>query len=119
MSKQSDLAGPLATVAIATLGGPLLVVRAGLGEVVKYAQSRYDESEQPRQIRRQVAGAVSRWADSEKLSDSAVDLGLALAAENVARYGGHRVRGRPRDPPQLAGQVPRGQRRHGGGSDGL
>jgi hypothetical protein len=87
MSRQSDLAGSMATVAIAALGGPLFVGRAALAEVVKYAQSRYDENEQSRQIRRQVAGAVVAWAASEKLARDDVDLGLALGAEKVTRFG--------------------------------
>ncbi|MET0994831.1 MAG: NACHT domain-containing protein [Mycobacterium sp.] len=58
-----------------------------MAEVVKYAQARYDENEQSRQIRRQVSDAVTAWAGSEKLAKDDVDLGLALAAETVARFG--------------------------------
>jgi hypothetical protein len=74
-------------VAIASLGGPLFVARAALAEVVKYAQSRYEENEQSRQIRRQVADVLGAWADSEQLNGEDVDLGLALAAEIVSRFG--------------------------------
>lgn len=87
MSKQGELTKSLATVAIAALGGPLFVARAALAEVVKYAQSRYDENEQSRQVLRQVAGAVTAWASGEKLIQNDVDLGLALAAEKVACFG--------------------------------
>lgn len=86
MSAQSKLAASLATVAIAALGGPLVLSRTALAEVVKHAQSLYEQNDESRQITRRVTGAVTAWAAGENLSRE-VDLGLELAAETVARFG--------------------------------
>ncbi len=83
----SRLAGSLATVAIASLGGPLLAGRTALGELVKYAQSRYEADGDARDLHRQVAAGIRRWAEGERLPAEQVELGLALAAEVVARFG--------------------------------
>lgn len=87
MSKKSNLAGSLATVAIAVLGGPLSIVQATLGEIVKIAQARYDENEQLRQIHRQIAKAVTEGANSENFSPADIALGLELAGETVGYFG--------------------------------
>ena len=86
-SDYSELAGSLATVAIASLGGPLLGVRAVLAEVVKHAQAGYEAAAPTRDLRRQVSSGIRQWAESEKLTTEEVNLGLALAVESVARFG--------------------------------
>src|SRR4051812_7390209 len=86
----SKLAGSLATVAIATLGGPLLAGRTALGELVKYAQARYEADGQTRDLHRQVTAGIRRWAEGEKLTAEQVELGLARAAEVVAQFGADR-----------------------------
>lgn len=86
MSGRSNLAASLATVAIAALGGPIILTRTALEEVVKHAQSLYDQNDESRQISRRVSEAVKAWAVSENLAKD-VDLGLELAAETVARFG--------------------------------
>ena len=85
--KVSELAGSLATVAIASLGGPLPAVKATLGEVVKHARARYEANAPLRELHRQVEDAVNAWAQGERLPDEVVELGLALATESVARFG--------------------------------
>jgi hypothetical protein len=87
MSGRSDLAVSLVSIAIAALGGPLVVARTALAEVAKYAQTRYDEKEESRQIVRQVSSAVMAWARSEKLAGDDVDLGLELARDTVWSFG--------------------------------
>lgn len=87
MSRSSDLASSLATVAIAALGGPLFAVRAALAEVVRHAQSSYDGNEQTRQVQTYVRNAVSAWAQSEHFSTADLEIGLTLATEIVARIG--------------------------------
>jgi hypothetical protein len=83
----SELAGSLATVAIASLGGPLSAGGAALAEVVKHTQARYEASAPTRDLRRQVTVEISRWAKSENFAAEDVQLGLALATETVAQFG--------------------------------
>ena len=86
-SDYSELAGSLATVAIASLGGPMSAVGAVLAGVVKHAQGRYEASAPTRDLRRQVSSGIRQWADSEKLTTEEVNCGLALAVQSVARFG--------------------------------
>src|SRR5450756_1635580 len=86
-SDYSELAGSLATVAIASLGGPLLGARAVLAEVVKHAQARYEAAAPTRDLRRQVSLGIMQWAESEKFTTEEVNCGLALAVRSVARFG--------------------------------
>jgi hypothetical protein len=86
-SDYSELAGSLATVAIASLGGPLAAGGAALAEVVKHTQARYEAGAPTRDLRRQVTVEIDRWAKSEKFATKDVQLGLALATETVAQYG--------------------------------
>ena len=83
----SALAGSLATVAIASLGGPLSAAGAALAEVVKLAQARYEAGAPTRDLRRQVTAEIRQWAEGEKFASEDVRLGLALATETVARFG--------------------------------
>jgi hypothetical protein len=83
----SELAGSLATVAIASLGGPLSVAGAALAEVVKHAQARYEAGASTRDLRRQVTIEIRQWAASERFAPGEIELGLALAAETVAQFG--------------------------------
>jgi hypothetical protein len=86
-SDYSELAGSLATVAIASLGGPLAAVGTALAEVIKHAQARYEAGAPTRDLRRQVTVEIRQWAESEKLASEEVQLGLALATETVAQFG--------------------------------
>ena len=86
-SDYSELAGSLATVAIACLGGPMSAVGAVLAGVVKHAQAGYEAAAPTRDLRRQVSSGIRQWADSEKLATDEVNRGLALAVEWVARFG--------------------------------
>jgi len=83
----SRLAGQLATVAIAALGGPLSAVGSALSEVAKYAQARYEAEKETRELRRHVSAAVEQWAESEGIDPAAIRLGLALATDTVAQFG--------------------------------
>src|SRR3954447_23030497 len=83
----SRLAGSLATVAIATLGGPLLAGRTALGELVKYAQARYEADGQTRDLQRRVTVGIRPWAKGERFTPDQVEFGLARAAEVVAQFG--------------------------------
>jgi hypothetical protein len=83
----SELAGSLATVAIASLGGPVSAVGAVLAGVVKHAQAGYEASGPTRDLRRQVSAGIRQLAESENLATAEVNLGLALAVESVARFG--------------------------------
>ncbi|MCM3689053.1 NACHT domain-containing protein [Kocuria rosea] len=107
MSRSSALAGSLATVAIAALGGPLAMGGAALEEVVKYAQARYEEGDQSRQVRKKVTEAITRWARTEGFTDEEVERGLTLATETVARFGlSNKVLAELRfDPARAANQV--------------
>jgi hypothetical protein len=67
-SDYSELAGSLATVAIAFLGGPLAAGGAALAEVVKHTQARYEAGAATRDLRRQVTVEISRWAKSENFA---------------------------------------------------
>jgi hypothetical protein len=90
VSRSSDysvVAVSLATVAIASLGGPVPAAGAALAEVVKRAQARYETGSPTRDLRRQVAATVEAWAASEQFTADEVRLGLALATETMARYG--------------------------------
>src|ERR1035438_9219784 len=86
-SDYSELAGSLATVAIASLGGPLSAVGAVLAGVVKHAQGGYEAAAPTRDLRRQVSAGIRQWAASEKFATEEVNRGLALAVELVARSG--------------------------------
>jgi NACHT domain len=86
-SDYSELAGSLATVAIASLGGPMSAVGAVLAGVVKHAQAGYEVAAPTRDLRRQVSAGMRQWAESEKFTTEQVNLGLALAVESVARFG--------------------------------
>jgi hypothetical protein len=86
-SDYSELAGSLATVAIASLGGPLAAGGAALAEVVKHTQARYDAGAPTRDLRRHVTEQINLWAKSEDLATEDVQLGLALATKTVAQYG--------------------------------
>lgn len=81
----SRLAGSLATVAIATLGGPLLAGRTALGELVKYAQARYEADGQTRDLYRKVTAGIRHWAEGERLNPQDVELGLFLGHAQPAR----------------------------------
>ena len=83
----SVLAGSLATVAIASLGGPVSAAGAALAEVVKLAQARYEAGVPTRDLRRHLTADIRQWAEGEKLAPEEVRLGLALATESVARFG--------------------------------
>ena len=83
----SGLAGSLATVAIAALGGPLSFAAAVLTEVVKLAQARYEAGAPMRDLHRQVTTEIERWADGAEFTREEVKQGLRLAAETVARSG--------------------------------
>jgi hypothetical protein len=83
----SELAGSLATVAIASLGGPLSAAGAALAEVVKLAQARYDAGAPTRDLRRQITAGIRTWAQAERFDPNDIQLGLALATETVARFG--------------------------------
>jgi hypothetical protein len=82
-----ELAGSLATVAIASLGGPLAAVGAGLAEAVKHAQAAYAANAPLWDLRRRVTDEIRRWADGEKVAAKDVELGLALATKTVAKLG--------------------------------
>ena len=66
-SDRSQLAGSLATVAIASLGGPLPAAGAAVAQVVKHAQARYDAGAPARDLRRHVTAEIRRWAEGEQL----------------------------------------------------
>ncbi|WP_143018673.1 NACHT domain-containing protein [Geodermatophilus sp. DSM 45219] len=80
----------MATVAIATLGGPLLAARTALGELVKYGQARYGADGQTRDLHRQVTAGIRQWAEGERFLPEQIELGLARATEVVARFGADR-----------------------------
>jgi hypothetical protein len=86
-SDYAELAGSLATVAIASLGGPMSAVGAVLVGVVKHAQAGYEAAAPTRDLRRQVSADIRQWAEGEKLTTEEVNCGLALAVESVARFG--------------------------------
>jgi hypothetical protein len=86
-SDYSELAGSLATVAIASLGGPLAAGGAALAEVVKHAQARYEAGAPTRDLRRQVTVEIRQWAENERIASEEVQRGLALATETIARFG--------------------------------
>src|SRR5665647_2732050 len=86
-SDYSELAGSLATVAIASLGGPMSAVGAVLAGVVKHAHAGYEASASTRDLHRRVSSGIRLWADSEKFTTEDVNLGLALAVDSVARFG--------------------------------
>jgi hypothetical protein len=83
----SRLAGSLATVAIASIGGPLSATWAALGEVVKHAQARYEARAETRDLRRRVTAGIGQWAQGENFASEDVRLGLTLAVNTVARFG--------------------------------
>ena len=86
-SDYSELAGSLATVAIASLGGPLTAGGAALAEVVKHTQARYEAGAPTRDLRRHVTMEIRQWAESERFTSEQIELGLALATETTARFG--------------------------------
>ena len=86
-SENVKLAGSLATVAIAALGGPLAATGAALGEVVKHASGHYQKQASTRELQNQVKLAVTGWAGGEHFGADSLRLGLALALETVARAG--------------------------------
>lgn len=83
----SELAGWLATVAIASLGGPISAVGAVLAGAVKYAQAQYEASGPARDLRRQVSSGIRQWAESEKFPTDQVNRGLALTFETARQFG--------------------------------
>lgn len=86
-SGNAELAGSLATVAIASLGGPLAAGGAALAEVVKHARARYDTDASTRELRKRVTEEIALWASRESFTSDDIRLGLALATETVARFG--------------------------------
>ena len=86
-SGYSELAGALATVAIASLGGPLAAGGAALAELVKHMQARYDAGASTRDLRKQVTMQITQWAESERFAPQEIELGLALATETMAQFG--------------------------------
>ena len=83
----STLSGALATVAIASLGGPLPAAGVALGQVVKFAQSRYLAGADSRELRRGVQDTIKAWAQSEHISDDDRRIGLTLAADVTGKHG--------------------------------
>lgn len=79
------VASSLATVAIATLGGPIPAVAAGLGEVVKHAETLIRKNREATAVQRSVTQAIEWWAASERVADAG--LGIDLAAQVIARHG--------------------------------
>ena len=83
---RSALAGSMATIAIACLGGPIAGGSAALGELVKLAQARYQRNSPARELHRQVTAGIQVWAASQRLGPE-VDLGLDLAVSTIAEHG--------------------------------
>jgi tetratricopeptide (TPR) repeat protein/uncharacterized membrane protein (UPF0136 family) len=79
------VASSLATVAIASLGGPVAAGGAALRELVKHAEAAWRINEQATLLHRQVTGAITGWAAREHLQD--MDQGLDLAVNVIAGYG--------------------------------
>ena len=87
-SKQrAELAGALATVALASLGGPLSATGAALGQGVKLARAKYETGGPARDLERAVAAGVEQWAQGEQFAPDEVALGLVTAAEAVRACG--------------------------------
>ena len=81
------LAGSLATVAIASLGGPVPMAGAALTEVVKAARAGYQAGAETRQLRQQVSESVHGWAKGERLDPDVVKSGLTQATWTMASVG--------------------------------
>jgi hypothetical protein len=81
------LAGQLATVAIAVLGGPTRAAGTALPEVSKRAQARYEATASTRELRRQVSAAVEQWAATVRFDPQTLRIGLVQAIQTLARFG--------------------------------
>ncbi|NVM98405.1 NACHT domain-containing NTPase [Arthrobacter sp. SDTb3-6] len=86
-SKSRELVLALASVGIASLGGPLSIFRAVLNEAIKYGQNKHEGNEQTREVHKQVVRAISAWAASEHFDTEVIDRGLKLAAASIASFG--------------------------------
>ena len=86
----APLAGSLATIAIAALGGPLpAVATAGLSEFVTFARGRYERNALTRDLQREVEVAILVWVEggAEFKEVGVGKLGLTQAAWVIARFG--------------------------------
>ena len=86
-SDYSELAGALATVAIAALAGPIPAASVALSQLVKQLQARFERDESTRNLRRQLSLEIRQWAKAEKFSTETVENGLTFATLTVQNFG--------------------------------
>lgn len=83
----SQGAESLATIAIASLGGPVPAVAAALTELVKLGRARFDSDADERDLWRAVVLQVEAVAESERVPAASVQVSLDTATAAVAKHG--------------------------------
>ncbi len=73
-----------ATVAVASLDGPVAGGRALVGELIKRGAGAWQQGAEARELQRRVREAVSGWAREEKIDETTLRLGVELAGEVFA-----------------------------------
>lgn len=84
--KKSDWAAALATVAIATLGGPVSTVVATATTLVELGQKAWSAAAPMRKARRRLQQSIEEWALQEGIG-RAGNRGISLATEVIAQHG--------------------------------